>query len=66
MTRPAAKPVLVPCLLVLLAVLVQPAAAQARTGCFTLITGDPAGWGSMTQVCPRVDRPRDPRPVRLR
>ncbi len=41
-------------------------AAQARTLCFTVITGT-ADWGSYgTQHCTQIDRPRDPRPVRLR
>lgn len=66
MTRPSCLLFLQPTVILLLGVLAQPAAAQARTGCFTLIGGDPSGWGSMTQVCPTIDRPRDPRRVRLR
>lgn len=59
MTRPAA-------LLTLALVLATAAPAAARTGCFTLVSGPIDGWGSMTQVCPTIDRPREPGRPRLR
>jgi hypothetical protein len=64
MTRSPGTPVLALCLS--MAAVSLPSVAQSRTGCFTLVTGDPAGWGGLQQVCPVIDRPRDPRPVRLR
>jgi hypothetical protein len=50
----------------ILAVLATAAPAAARTGCFTYVTGANDGWGSITQVCPMIDRPREPGRPRLR
>lgn len=49
-----------------LAVLATAVPAAARTGCFTYVTGASDGWGSITQVCPMIDRPREPGRPRLR